>query len=533
MLHLLTKTLRCGRALALGAAIAMPIPALAQDTPQHGGEISINVHREAPNFDPLGSTNFGLHSRIGLAMNTLVEWSYGPDIGYGEFVPRPGLAESWEISDDGLTYTFHLRDDVVWHDIAPVSGRPFVAADVVATYEAIMEGGIQRGLLDAVESISAPDDHTVILTLSRPYMPMLQNTAHHNMWVLPQEAFDGSYDRETTVIGTGPFVMVSNEPGVSTNFERNPNYFQVSDAGEQLPYLDAVQILPLVDLNARVMAFRSQQIDIWFGPLNLLQMEEIARSIPDIQQVTTVANTQTELFLNPAVEELSDLRVRQAINMAIDRVAMGRVVRGGGEIGGIVGPALASQTLPESERLEIYGSPDQDEARRLLAEAGYPDGFSLEMTVVNYGEEFVREAEWIQQDLAEIGIDVELAIMDRSTGLAQAGEGNFEALFLIMSPFTEADDYFYNHFNPEGPRNYTNIDDPELNALIMAQQAELDPDARLQGIYEVQRYVAENIMNPLPIWAAVLRHPVQPRVHGYYPMMPQGFPSLQEVYVTE
>lgn len=533
MKSLMKQSLRLGRVLALGTVMALPLPALAQDGPKHGGHIAINVHSEAPNFDPLGSTSFGLHSRLGLAMNTLVGWSYGPDVGYGEFAPRPSLAESWTVSDDGLTYTFTLRDDVVWHDVAPVSGRPFVAGDVVATYEAILQDGVQRGLLSAVETISAPDDHTLVLTLSEPYVPMLQNVAHHNMWILPAEAFNGGYDRETTVIGTGPFVLVENEPGVSTRYERNPDYFDTSDEGAQLPYLDSVEILPLVDLNARVMAFRSQQTDIWFGPLNRLQMDDITRALPGVVEIQTVANTQTELFLNPEKEELSDLRVRKAINKAIDRVAMGEVVRGGGELGGIVGPALASQTLPEAERMEIYGSPDLEEARALLAEAGYPDGFAMDMTVVNFGEEFVREAEWMQQDLAEIGIDVTLSIADRNTGLAMASEGNFESLFLIMSPFVEADDYFYNHFNPEGPRNYTGIDDPELNRLIAEQQSEVDPEARLELIYEVQRYVAENIMNPLPIWAAVLLHPVQARVEDYYPMMPQGFPSLQEVYVSD
>ncbi|MCW1404400.1 ABC transporter substrate-binding protein [Novosphingobium sp. MW5] len=146
----------------VGALLALPLGATAQETPQYGGLVRINVHADAPNFDPLASTEFAVHSRLGLALSQLVAWGTGPDIGYGEFVPSPSLAESWEISDDGLTYTFHLRRDVVWQDVAPVSGRGFTSADVLATYEAMRAGGVQGGLLSAVDTISAPDDYTVV-----------------------------------------------------------------------------------------------------------------------------------------------------------------------------------------------------------------------------------------------------------------------------------------------------------------------------------------------------------------------------------
>ncbi|TKT76346.1 ABC transporter substrate-binding protein [Aquamicrobium sp. LC103] len=520
-------------ALALGASLVLPAALHAQEAPHHGGKVTINIHADAPNFDPLASTEFAVHSRLGLALSRLIEWSTGPEVGYGEFIPKPGLAKSWEISPDGLTYTFHLRDDAVWQDVVPVSGRRFVAADVVATYEAIREGGVQRGLLSAVDRIAAPDDHTVVITLKRPNVVLLQNLAHQNMWILPQETFNGGYDRNTTVIGTGPFVLESDEPGVATRYVRNPAYYGRSAAGEQLPYLDEVEILPLKDLNARIMAFRAGQIDIWFGPLNLTQMEGIKQAVPDLQDIQTIAGNQTELYLNPSFEPFADIRVRQAINLAIDRLALGEVVRGGGAIGAPVGPALTTQTLPEKERIALYGTPDHEKAKRLLAEAGYADGLSFEFTVLNYGEEFVREAEWIQQDLAEIGVTAQIRLVDTASGQALASEGNFQALFLIMSPFAEADEYFTTHYLPGGNRNYTKVDDPKLTAMIEAQQAAVDPAERVAQIHEIQRYIAANVANPLPVWAAVLLHPAHARVKGWHPMMTQGFPSLPEVSVTD
>lgn len=514
-------------------ALALPGALSAQDSPQSGGMVRINVHAEVPNFDPLASTEFGKHSRLGLALSKLIDWTTGPDIGYGQFVPEPALAKSWEISEDGLTYTLHLREDVVWQDVAPVSGRPFTAEDVLATFEAMRNGGVQEGLLADVAEITAPDDHTVVLRLNQRNVVLLQNLAHQNMWILPKEAFDGTYDRNTTVIGTGPWIMTDNQPGVATRYERNPTYFGKAEDGTQLPYLDSVEILPITDLNARIMAFRSGQVDIWFGPLNMTQMAAIQKQLPDLNDIRTVSNTQTELYLNPAFEPFSDLRVRQAINMAIDRQALGEVIRGGGELGGVVGPALSAQTLPKDERIALYGTPDAEGARALLAEAGYPDGFSFELTALNYGEEFMREAEWIQQDLAEIGVTAELRMIDKLAGMTLGQEGGFEALFLVMSPFAEADEYLSTHYLPGANRNYSKVDDPELTAMIEEQRTIADPEARQQKLWEIQRYIAENVQTTLPIWASELLHPSHARVHDWRPMMPQGFPSLTEVWVSE
>lgn len=522
------------KATQLGVVLAaLALPAVAQDTPQPGGSVTINVHGDAPNFDPLASTEFAVHSRLGLAMNRLVEWATGDGIGYGEFVPKPALAESWEVSDDGLTYTFHLRPGVVWQDVEPVSGRAFTSADVLATYEAILAGGVQKGLLSSVGSITAPDDLTVVIALKRPNVTLLQSLAHQNMWILPQEAFSDGYDRSSLVIGTGPWILTGNEAGVATHFVRNPTYFGRDAEGRQLPYLDAVEITPLKDLNARILAFRAGQVDIWFGPLNLTQMAQLKQQVPGLQDIQTIANTQTELFLNPAFAPFADIRVRQAVNLAIDRLAMGEVVRGGGAIGGVVGPALAAQTLPEAERIALYGTPDPDRARELLTEAGYADGFSFEFTVLNYGEEMVREAEWIQQDLAQIGIDAQIKLVDQVAGQALAKERDFEGLFLIMSPLAEADEYFATHYLPAGNRNYGAIDDPALTALIEKQRTIADPEVRREKIYEIQRYVHDNVQTMLPIWAATLLHPAQARVHGWRPMMTQGFPSLPEVWVDQ
>src|SRR5699024_11074715 len=134
--------------------------------------------------------------------NKLVTYETGPDAEYTDYNIIPDLAEDWDISDDGLTYTFHLRD-TTWHDVEPVNGRELVSEDVVATMEHIMNlPGHQASLLEEVESVEATDDKTVVFTLKQPFAPFLNFMANHFMWILPKEAIDGEFDLDRAAIGT-------------------------------------------------------------------------------------------------------------------------------------------------------------------------------------------------------------------------------------------------------------------------------------------------------------------------------------------
>lgn len=160
--------------------------------PKAGGTLTIDWASDIGSLDPLASSSFNTHWRIGLVYQRLFAPDTGPDIGYAQFSYVPELATSLDISDDGLTYTMALRDDVVWQDVDPVNGRPFVCADAKATLDAVQERGFQSGFLDAVTSIECPDDTTLVLSLSGPFAPLENYLGHHQMWILPQEAFDGA-----------------------------------------------------------------------------------------------------------------------------------------------------------------------------------------------------------------------------------------------------------------------------------------------------------------------------------------------------
>ena len=309
----------------------------------------------------------------------LLTFDTGPDIGYTEQVLKPELATEWEVSDDSLTYTFKLREGVVWQNVAPVNGRPFVAADVKATFEAIMAEGHQANLLSRVTSIETPDDLTVVLNLSAPYAPLLNNMASHFMWILPQEAFQPGYDRVSTVIGTGPFMLSEREIDVVTRYVRNPDYWDIGADGEPLPYLDSYDSVVINDTQQVIAQFKAGEIDILTNGIPADLRDQLVADTPDAQHNEWIDAGMGQIGVNMARPPFDDLRVRKAVSMAIDREGQGSTIWIGGTIPSNVAPALSEFALPEEERFELLPY-DPEGAKALLVGSrlsrrspGHPD----------------------------------------------------------------------------------------------------------------------------------------------------------------
>ncbi|ALE81125.1 hypothetical protein WY02_25150 [Pseudonocardia sp. AL041005-10] len=160
--------------------------------PRPGGSLVWQLPAEvSTDLNPLESSDPSATGLIsGSVYGKLLDWRTGPDV--TEMELEGDLAESWEVSEDGLTYTFHLRRDVTWHDVEPVNGRLFVADDVVATITAMKERGLQAYMLEAVRTVQAPDEHTVVLTLDRPFAPLLEYVAYHTFLMVPREGIEGA-----------------------------------------------------------------------------------------------------------------------------------------------------------------------------------------------------------------------------------------------------------------------------------------------------------------------------------------------------
>ncbi|MFY0743070.1 ABC transporter substrate-binding protein [Solibacillus silvestris] len=493
--------------------------------PKSGGTYTILTPADPDMLDPHRQSSIYTHMLAGLVYNKLVTYETGPDAAYTDYNVVPDLAERWEVSDDGKTYTFHLRE-AYWHDVEPVNGRQLTAQDVVSTMERIINlPGHQAALLSVVESIVAQDDQTVVFTLKQPFAPFLNFMANHFMWILPKEAIDGKVDLATDAIGTGPFMLEKWEDNVQATYKKNPNYYE-----EGKPYLDEIIYKVVPEQGSRIAAFRTGQADS-IGGLSPEEITQLQKTNPNIKIFEALFATQEQLYMNMEREPFTDLRVRKAISMAVDRKSMVKAIYGGGETSGPVNPSLGDWALPLEEREKLL-SYNPEEAKKLLAEAGYPNGFDTTMMVTNgYGEQLVRVAQWVAEDLRNVGINVEIEVVEYAAYFSEKWPNvDYDMGVGYQTYFQEPDEWLRTQLHTNGSRNWYNISDPELDKLLDEQRTILDVEKRKQYIYEIQRYVLENVVNPIPITTYYTKTPIQPYVRDSYPHASYGYGYLKDVW---
>lgn len=503
------------------------------DELQTGGTLIISGPSDIASLDPITSSSFNTQYRISGVYQRLITFDSGPDIGYTAQVLKPELATDWEISDDLLTYTFTLRDGVTWHDVDPVNGRPFTSADVKATFDNILAEGHQAALLANVESVDAPDDLTVVLNLSAPFAPLLNNMASHFMWILPAEAFEEGYDRTNTVIGTGPFLLDEREVDVKTTYVRNPAYWDTDENGNQLPYLDGIETLVINDTQQVIAAFKAGEIDIVTNAMSPELRDQLMGDFPEAFYGEWIDAGMGQIGVNVDRPPFDDIRVRQAISLAIDRDGMGDTIRGGGTVPSNVAPALADYVLPEDERRE-YLQYDPDRAIELLAEAGFPDGLDATLIATDrYGASYTAQTEWVIEDLKAVGINATLDMLDYATYFGSRWpDVEYDLQFGPQTPFLEPDEWLRLQMRSDGARNWYNINDPELDALLDAQLAIVDPDERAEAIREIQRYALENVMNPIPVWTYFTQWSYSPEVQNFYRHGSYGYAGIERLWLS-
>ena len=332
----------------------------------------------------------------------------------------PGLAKSWTISDDGLTYTFSLRTGVTFHD-----GTPFDAAAVKFNFERFWDETSPNFYPKAkafviaytkwIKSVEVVDPMTVKITLNAPnYQWLRQGLQSYGQPLMISPASVKQYGNDGVAahpVGTGPFKFVEREQGVKTVIEKNPDYWGTK------AILDKVIFRPLQDPATRVNALESGEIQLMTGP----PWDEIDRLVAAGFVLTTNKNVPyiNYIHLNFNFPPMKDIRVRQAINMAIDREGITKEIyhnTGRAEYG-----LLSPGTDAYDPKFKSY-SYDPEGAKKLLAEAGYADGLKLVFELPQYGTGEIVET-WIQRDLKKVGIDVELRKFEWVTYLGKWAGG--------------------------------------------------------------------------------------------------------------
>lgn len=400
----------------------------------------------------------------------------------GSFEPR--LATDWTISDDGLTYTFNLREGVVFHN-----GEPFEADDVVFTFERAKEIGIPYALarVGVIESITALDDLTVEFVLSKfdsGFMNNLANTFPVSTAILNREAAASS-DPALFMVGTGPFKMVSYAPERELVLEKNAEYWE-----PDRPKVDSLIIQYIPEQQAQLAALQAGEIDLMFPtPESALVLE----SDPNITLAKVTSANIVRLNVNSSRPPLDDVNVRRAMALAIDRQAI--------VDGALLGQGKPTSYIPEayawapSLEEQPYSTRDVDEARRLLAEAGYPDGFDIElMHLAGYGTYLDLFVEILADQLADVGIRATIVPQEQATWLDRLLNANYD---ITDNEFSfQADPFQYLRIRRErqGPA------DPVIDELEAAALA-AGPDDLVAILEELARTQADLVYPDIPIMA--------------------------------
>jgi peptide/nickel transport system substrate-binding protein len=412
----------------------------------------------------------------------------------------PALVESYEISDDGLTWTLNVRQGVTFHD-----GSPMTAADVVWSFEQALKPEATRTapLLSFVESVEAVGDHTVEIALSQP-----DQLLPHTMIDIRVTPVDYTAYNEAP-IGTGPFKFVSWDPNRQLTYERNEDYWI-----EELPYLDGLEIRTVPDSSVLVIQLINGEVDLItaapFGQIAQLVNAGMVTAVPPDDR----AMGFYDIILNTQREPFDDPRVRQALSFAIDREAMVRSLFGYATVQSNPIPRTSPAFAEDAMNYDVR---DVDRARELLAEAGYPDGVEFEMFVHRTGAlEWDTGAQVIQQSAADAGFTVNIRGVDIGTWVDFVfGQKDFQAGFSAKVPKPVEYDLIAHMFaKTVGDASGYQLENPEFYELLTAARSIADPDEYNEALMELQRIAMEGLPD-IPMNGRVV-----PAAHGTHV---QGF----------
>lgn len=499
----LTRRALLGSGLAVGATLSI-LPLYRSSSlwagettqPKSGGILRVRGY-DPPHFDHHQTLNFKTNTTLSFVYSTLVRHKVGPTVQPGTFSVEPHLAERWEMLDD-TTYVFHLRRGVRWHHKPPLNGRELVAEDVKFTFDRFLteKGNPDRYVLESVDRVEVVDRYTVKFLLKEPFVWLIDVLAiPRGMWIIAPEVVDkfGDLKKPEAVIGTGPFVLEHYEPNVKTVFKRHPDYFLPGQ-----PHVDGVEWLVLEDPSTGLAMYRTGQIDCgpaaWWG-VRQQDLDSIKKSHPHLVYQDFLSNVTHGLYMRTDRPPFNDVRVRRAISHAIDRQAIIEAVYIRGEPTPAISRGVPAWSLPIEQLGEgaKYYRYDPKEAKRLLAEAGFPKGLKTPLHATSgYGPDQVDAVQLVQRYLKEGGIEAELKLQEYGAYMATTFAGKFEGL--AMGPFAitwEPDSVLYGTYAPDQARNSGHVNDPKITAMLKEQRRTKDIEARRQIIFDIQRYAAE------------------------------------------
>jgi peptide/nickel transport system substrate-binding protein len=501
--------------LTFAASLAAPLMAPAQ-TPKRGGTLTIRAW-DPPFFDQMLSTAYRVQVPITFTHSRLLRHKAGPSIAPTTFPIEGDLAESWTQPSE-TTYIFKLRKGVRWHPKPPVNGRELTAEDVRYTIERFLtvKDNPAAYMLKAVDRVEVLDRYTVKLVLREPFCWLLDVLANPMaVAIVARECVEkfGDLKKPEAVIGTGPWMLDRYRPNVGVTFVRHPSYFAAG-----LPYIDRVELVVDEDGASRMAAFLAGRYDLGWelpGTINRTDWVQIKDTLkrrrPNLNAVEFPSNVETHISMRTDAPPFNDVRVRQAVALAIDRQG---VLDATAEGVGIFNPAVPAALKDWALSIDRLGDGakyfryDPKEARRLLAAAGYPNGFAASLCFATYGSTtLIDMAQLILKYLKDVGISTRLDQREYGAFITSCYFGKFDSLtYGPQTPFLDPDNFLFGTHYPGELKNQSHVDDPIVTDLLVRQRRLFDIAKRREVIHDLQRYLATQqyyIQMPSGIYIAV------------------------------
>jgi peptide/nickel transport system substrate-binding protein len=465
------------RVLAAGAltlgALGLPRAAGAQ-APKAGGTLVSAQTTEATGLDPQLVPALSRSRRSPLMYNQLVRFE--PDM-----TPVPELAEAWQVSADGLTWTFKLRQGVKFHD-----GQELTSADVKFTFDRLLEKSPGKSDFIAVDKVEPAGKHQVKFLTKEPFAGLLAALGGFWGFIISEAGIKKHGDLNKAALGTGPFMLEDWKVEQQLVLKKNPHYFKPGR-----PYVDQLVLRTIPDEANIVAALRTGQIHHAF-----IEDNKNFNLLKDEKTLTGYRSSRLGydfLNINASRGPLKDVRVRQAISWAVDRSQVMRVAAAG--FGRLTPPATAPMKqwqLPEAQWMKYY-KPDVEKAKKLLAEAGVGSGFTVKCSVIPTFPTMVSGAPVIAAQLKRIGITVQIENVEYAVWIKRWLAKDFDMTLNTTPGYADPDTAFFRALHSTKGQNWNSWSVPDLDALMEEGRRTMDPKKRKEIYDRVQIMILENV----------------------------------------
>jgi peptide/nickel transport system substrate-binding protein len=509
-------------------------PAAAANQPKTGGTYNLPETNDFFDFDPTFNGSSTPNGEATMQVyDTLLDFDRSPDIDWAAVNVKPRLAAKWE-TPDAQTYTFHLQPNIKFQNLAPVNGRAFTSADVKWTLEYLSRTGQFAGsklpkpsygsTVSGLQSVEAPDPSTVVVKFKAPFAPFLNYLVTFAMPMIPHEIYDQDGNLQNRMVGTGPFMLDTNasQKGSQWVFNKNPNYWQQSR-----PYVDQVRYLVIKDLPSQRSAFQAKQLDLVTVSEDPRAASALQAAMPGVPVKQVTQPSPVLVMLNMRNDFLKDVRIRQAVSLAVDRDEFNKVVSGGAA----GWPMVAAFGLWKQEEIKQIPMMQHNvqQAKQLLAAAGYANGLDLPLLDDQSSDQTTFQL--LQSELKQAGINVKLDLVDKATRSERTHKYDFVATLLAEKDFADPDFWLYANNFSTGGSNRDGVNDPKLDQMILAQRRETDATKRNELVKQASRYIVDNAYY-VAAYTGARWDFTQPWLHNYSPHWVQYDWNARNVWLT-